>query len=286
MIDTGIVIPTNDPDRFISDFLPTLVNLETIKSRVKLLINFQFPWDTDKIEYVIKSIEDLNFSVSYLISEARSPVNIGLLREQCARLDKDLEFYIITDDDFKYSSGTPSYPRDSGTRYLECLDYLYKYPQCGGVTCMGVLGGYHQQYIIKPVTGYMYATSRGLILRNFSKDISKGLLLPPESHGNLGGLEESVMVFWRFEQGLFFSKQLNNPTIHWHPSKIDINLDENDMHNLTLISSGHLKFIRERYDDESWFYESKRLPKGCVVEYTNKSGNLLDIVDKFNEDYV
>jgi hypothetical protein len=281
----GICLPTNNPTLFIRDFLPSIINISELKNYSEFLIHFQDPWTTEQIEHVIEFLTSNNWIVKWCKTGVwDKPIKFVKMRDICAKLDTSCKYYMLCDDDMKFSSGTPVYQRPSGARYTEVIDYLDNYPTCGFVQCKPYLGGYHQQYKIVPRCHTMIATDRGLVFRNMF-DIEGWLIVPDEILELRGALEETALGYSRIELGYYGATQMNNPTHHnaTKISKLDLPVD--DMHHQLVIYSNIGGWVRNRYDDFEWDYERKYYPSKLLSLYKDKSGIDYPISDDFIKDF-
>lgn len=301
----GIILPTNNPRDLFEKFIPTLDCIKELQNTSIILINFQ-KYSTAEIEAAKSHFKNQGFDMKYVVERYSAPAPMCWAREICAQLDKICQVYLFVDDNFRFTKGTLQYQRSSGQRYLEVLDYMSKFSNCGGVLCKGSLGGQSKvryegkyfiggDYKIGPVLDgckEIYSTNRGLFLRNL-KEI---LTVHPETYTLRGSLEESAAAFLRIEKGMFFARQLNNPTIHNCKRFTTYSALPNDIHNSTLWYQEVGKWIRERWgpccvlregwpqNPTPWTFGSKRIPKHLVELYV-KNGGVLKFSKKYTIDY-
>ncbi len=272
-LSLGICLTTNNPTCSFKTFLPSIPNLSELRPYAKFLINFQPPWTNAQIEEMVSGINAAGFDVKWQFTEGwLKPILFTAMRDVCASLDPGLDVYMLCDDDFRFVSGTPKFPVTNGHRYLQMLHYMSKYPKCGVVNAKGFFGGYHQQYKISPTWNDMYSTNRGTMLRSMREH---GFSLhAPDCIEMRGALEESMSVFNRIQLGYFPAKAMNIPTVHTtRVLKVsDGDLDPYDMHHPDVIAENAQKYIREKYSDETWEYEQKRLPRGLDDLYKSSDG--------------
>lgn len=283
MLSIGIVVPTNNPKNMETKFVRSLEHISEIQDRTKILINFQPPYTQNIIDRVVSSIQEKGYDVDYVFDEEYDkPIKIALIRERCALLDPNLNTYMIADDNFKFSPGTTKSPYSSGQRYLEALEYMEKFPNCGGVQCMGFLGGYTYGRKIRPAWNYWFGSRQGLILRNIKDELSGNVVLAPsEEFLELrGGLEELMYPYARMERGYFMSKQMNVPTVHI--AKRMSKTTPEDMQHPDVFDNNIAKYIRDRYDQPNWKYNSKKSPKELKVRYLENKGDP-EVFKKENE---
>ena len=276
----GIILPTNNPKSMTENFMPTLSALDELAPYATFLFLFQHPWTEDEATRTILEISNHGFGVSYMITEKgdwSQPAKIIKMREMCAALRDDCDYYLFIDDDFKLSHGTRMFPYSSGKRYLQSLLYLEKHKKCGVINTKSFFGGHQWGLKIAPTKHDMYATNRGLFLRNM-KD--HGFLIAPGAmQGLKGDLEESAIVFSRIELGYYPAKQMNNPTIHLTGKLDQYDNDPLNFHNRQVLEENVLKWIRTRYADPNWEYESKKLPRSLWDLYEEAGG--VDTNDPF-----
>jgi hypothetical protein len=272
-IKTGIILPTYEPDDLFDGLLPTIKYVSNIKDTVVWLMNFNGPkWTTRFIRFAVEKIKAEGFEVRHIYTGTwKQPVKLISMRTYCAKLgEHDCELFLFIDDDFKFVESTPSCSLSSGDRYEESIDYMSKFPRCGVINTKSFLGGYKQGLKIINTTDDMYATNRGLFLRNMR---DHGFLLAPKwTHDLAGGLEETLMVMARIELGYFCAKQMNNPTIHITGKLSDYDNTPSDFHNIELINQNIGAYLKSRYGDWEWLYEEKRFPKTLWDSYLDHGG--------------
>ena len=120
--------------------------------------------------------------------------------------------------------------------------------------CEGSLGGSVQKREISSTKVGLFATTRGLILRN----IGLGKIVRGTKH-LLGGLEESIFCYHLIEEGYYPAKQFNNPTLNKNYS--GVNKEGSFIHDEKVWDKNCAGYIRDRYDDPNWDYQKKRLPR-------------------------
>lgn len=277
----GIILPTNNPSQFLNMLLPTVTHMVELIGDAVWLINFQPPWIQRDIRFATSILGNHGFDVKFTYtSRWDKPIKIIKMREMCAKLEPDCQFYLFIDDDFKLSPGTKMFHYTSGQRYSQSLDYLERQPGCGLINTKSFLGGHRWGLKIGPCPNHMadmYATNRGLFLRNMSEH---GFLLSPDSmHDLRGDLEESALAFARIELGYYAAKAMNNPTVHLTGKLDQYDNDLLNMHNFKVINENVGKWIRNRYNAPEWQYEDKRLPGNLWDKYLNAGGADIDSID-------
>jgi len=263
----SINLPTNNPNNYFNILEPSLINLESLLDfcAVQFSFVFQTPWTLGEINRAEKKLISKGFEIQEGVALAVKNPSMTCLRNIGIMNSPKADYYLIADDNFEFRSGTPKYPYDSGIRYSQCLQYLNEYPNCGFVMCEGSLGGSVQKMKISSTKVGLFATTRGLILRN----IGPKKIYRQTSH-LLGGLEESVACYHIMEKGFFPAKQFNNPTINKDMKKPNCG---NFIHDEEVWEENCAKYIKERYNDLDWSYQKKKLPKGLIKCFTANGGS-------------
>ena len=187
----SFIIPTNSKRSYFEFLESTLEHLKPLQDFCKVNFSFCFQswkgkgWDDWAIEHALRYLWTNKFNTTWCVEpQSDKPSMVGL-RYKCMSLASDSDYFIIADDNFCFSAGTESYPYSSGERYVECLKYMELFQRCGFVMCEGSLGGSVQKREISSTKVGLFATTRGLILRN----IGVGKIVRGTKH-LLGGLEE------------------------------------------------------------------------------------------------
>ena len=268
----GIVIPTCNSTLFEEVLLPSIEYIKEISHLATFLINFNGPdWNSDNIDRVVLKLFELGFNVRYDYTGIwEKPIPIIRMREICAGMGQDNDLFLFIDDDFRFVERTDKYPFSSGQRYLHSIDYMTRFPECGVTNTKSFLGGTPFKLRIIPTRDAMYATNRGLFLRNMKKH---GFLLAPKDTHNLrGGLEETLMAMSRIELGYFCACQYNNPTVHITGVLEDYDEDESDFHNMGIIDNNVGRYLREKYNNWHWKYSEKKFPNKLWDLYKENGG--------------
>lgn len=268
----GIICPTYNVDLFFNKLIPSVEHIKELNTCSTWLINFNGKgWTEKKSIEAANKIRDFGFNVRYTRTGVwRKPINIILMREHSAQLHTGCDIYLFIDDDFVFVKKTDKYPFSSGQRYLHTIDYMTKFQDCGVVNTKSFLGGVPQKLRIVPTRDDMYATNRGLFLRNMAPH---GFLLAPKhTHNLVGGLEETMMTFERIALGYFCARQMNNPTIHITGKLSDYDNQPDDFHNIELINKNIGGYLRERWGDWEWLYEEKKFPPSLWSEHRFNGG--------------
>ena len=265
----SINIPTNNPDSYFLNFhgsLPFIFRLRDY-CEVELFYIFQYPWTIEQIKKVKIEVEDLGFKFNSTVEHSRDVPSMTYLRNLGIIYSSNSDYFFFADDNLIFSSGTPKYQESSGERYAQVLEYLETYKNCGFVMCEGSLGGAIQKWEISSTKTGLFATARGLILRNIGKE-----KIFRSTNNLIGGLEESVACYHIIEEGFYPAKQFNNPTKHPHSSRPGVN-GSITIHNEEIWDSNCAKYIRDRYDDQSWTHNSKKWPSGLKEKYLKNNGD-------------
>jgi len=268
----GIICPTNNVDIFFKKLIPSVKHVVEMANFTTWLINFNGKdWNLNLATKAVADIMSYGFDARFILSGVwAKPIQLIKMREKCAELYPECDIYLFIDDDFEFVGGTNKYPFSSGQRYLHSVDYMTRFPECGVINTKSFLGGTPQKLRIVPTRDDMYATNRGLFLRNM-KDHGF-LLAPSQTHFLAGGLEETLMTFERIALGYFCAKQMNNPTIHITGKLSDYDNQPDDFHNINLINSFIGAYLKERWGDWEWLYEEKKFPKALWESYTRNGG--------------
>ncbi len=248
----GIVFPSNNPEHAFDIFAPSVKHIKDCGIHWKLLGVFQPPW-TEKLIREFTNLIQMDYHWQSEIAK-RCP-SMCHLRNQAIQFDTHLDYYMFQDDNTMFSSGTTKYPRSSGERFNEVIQYLEDNPKCGVVMCEGSLGGAQRGYEIQPYPGGLIATTRGLFFRNTGK------IYPSGMWKLAGGMEESIAAFYAIEKGYYIAKQFNNPTRCMHRHKPNESAP-GSIHDPDVTDANVVAYIRERWNDPTWTHESRRLPRG------------------------
>jgi hypothetical protein len=271
----GWIIPTNNPKALFNYFLKSIDII--LCDEFKLLIAFQPPWTSKLIDQFLSKCK---MDVGYDFIEPKRPVSMMMLRNHCAMLDRSVDYYVLTDDNFLFTNGTPKYPADSLTRYQQVIQYMDEFQNCGYVMCEGSLGGSIQKLIIKPTLSGLVSTQRGVFFRNM-----KGRNVWPSDCLNIPGTcEETIVCYDIISKGFFPAKQFNNPTQHKDKIKVEPNKNIGTIHCLETLQNGAIKYIREKYKTDIWTNDTRFFPKELIKQYL-KSGGDSEWLDSTSEKY-
>lgn len=179
----------------------------------------------------------------YTMAPAETPPRMAWLRELAARAFRDADYFIFVDDNFEFSEGTPKYPRSSGRRYAECIEYLEAIESAGMVMCEGSLGGNYQKWKIAPMIKNHYVhTARGLVIKN----VFRGPVFDDHQQQLRGAFEETLLAANLLTAGYFIAKQFNNPTSHKDRKKVSPG-SASALHDLCVAKENVLKYFSDEY---------------------------------------
>jgi hypothetical protein len=264
----AFVIPSIHPDEFDEFIYGSLQHISNLRGRAAFALCCQSPWTVDSAIEAKKKVEDAGFECRIAMSDSiRHPEvapSMTRLRQEAALLFPGVDYYCFGDDNMEFSPGTKQFPRSSGERYDEVLDYMDDYKKCGVVCCVGALGGMPQQYKIKPTTIGLIATSRGLFLRNTIETC--GVFLN-EVVGLSGGLEETAASYPIVASGYYAAKQFFNPTLLRNVHKLTENQPPDSIHNSKVIAENVQHWVRTRWNDGSWTHDGRKFPVKLHTEF-------------------
>lgn len=263
----SINLPTNNPTDYFNILEPSLIHLKSLLHYcdVEFSFIFQRPWSNEEVKRAKKYLINKGFRFKMNAATAKKEPSMTYLRNKGIINSPDADYYMMIDDNHRFGSGTPKYPFDSGIRYSQCLKYMEHFPACGFVMCEGSLGGSVQKLEISSTPVGLFATTRGLILRNI--DVYK---IFKNTFHLIGGLEESIACYHIIENGYFPAKQFNNPTYPVNNHGIDNN---SIIHNQEIWNNNCAKYIRNRYQDQDWNYQKRKLPKGLKKWFIRNGGD-------------
>jgi len=263
----SINLPTNNPSDYFKILEPSLIHLTSLLDycTVEFSFIFQRPWSNTEVKRAKRNILNNGFIFKMNTATAKKKPSMTHLRNIGIINSPGADFYMLIDDNHKFGSGTPKYSIDSGIRYSQCLIYMNHFPRCGFVMCEGSLGGSVQKLEISSTPVGLFATTRGLILRN----IGAYKIFGNTSH-LIGGLEESIACYHIIEKGFFPAKQFNNPTYPVNNHGVDNN---SIIHNEKIWNDNCAKYIRNRYQDQNWDYQKRKWPKGLKKWFIRNGGD-------------
>lgn len=263
-------IPSNNPESFFNILLPSIEHLKELKgedgeNEITFYLIAQRPWSDIDISLASMAVisEGFNFEYTYVVNQEKPSMfhlrSIGIVKSL------NTDYFLMMDDNFRFTSGTPKYAASSGKRYLQCINYLQKYSNCGFVMCEGSLGGNIQKWEISSTITGLFATTRGIVFRNIGADY-----LCRKTPRLIGGLEESVFCYHIIEEGYYPAKQFNNPT--QHKDKAKKGEVKSIIHDQSIWEDNCQWYIRSRYDDPQWTHSSKRWPIGLKKKFLEVGG--------------
>lgn len=277
----GWIIPTNNPKALFNYFLKSIDII--LSDEFKLLIVFQPPWTSKLIDQFLSKCK---MDVAYDFIEPKRPVSMMMLRNHSAMIDRSVEYYVLTDDNFLFTKGTAKYPADSLTRYQQVIQYMDGFQNCGYVMCEGSLGGSIQKLMIRPTSAGLVSTQRGIFFRNIRKH--KNSVWPLDCLSIPGTCEETIICYDLISKGFFPAKQFNNPTQHKDKIKVEPNKNIGTIHCLETLQKGAIRYIREKYKTDTWTNDTRFFPKELIRQYLKSGGDpeWLDITsDKYIMDF-
>jgi hypothetical protein len=272
----AFVIPTIHPDEFFEFIGKSLPHISNLQGKVGFALCCQKPWTSNQVTSARNLIWDYGFECRVVEAFSREIGEVApsmtRLRHHAAGLFPESEYYIFGDDNIQFTEGTRQFPRSSGERYAEVIDYMDHFCKCGVVCCVGALGGMPQQYKIKPTSIGLIATSRGLFIRNLKK--STGLFLP-EVVGLSGGLEETAATYPIVDEGYFVAKQFFNPTQLKNVHKLTGEHPADSIHNDQVIRLNIQDWVRRKWSDPFWSHDGRKFPPLLQHNFSKATGTTL-----------
>lgn len=279
MSTATFVIPTIHPDQFDEFVVGSLKHIHNLRDKVSFALCCQAPWTDPMMDEAMKKVKDAGFDCRVTFAESIAPgkraPGMTRLRHVAARLFPESDYYCFADDNVEFSEGTKQFPRSSGERYAEVMDYMDNIYACGVVCCVGALGGMPQQYKIKPTSIGLIATSRGLFIRN--QKLAHGLFLD-EVLGLVGGLEETAATYPIVDSGFFVAKQFFNPTKLKNTHKLGPDQPKDSIHNSDVIESNIQKWVRMKWNDHNWTHDGRKFPALLKMRFERSRRATMDEV--------
>lgn len=268
----GIVCPSINPKSFFERTATSIHHIKEIAPYSTFLIHMQGEWNHDDRDVAEGILGAHGFASKFVYTGGFSkPVPMAKIRQRAADLDKDVDYYLSIDDDFKFSPGTKCSGGSSGQRYLEALHFLERYRSCGTVMCRGFFGGSPYGKKIIPRLHYHYKTASGIIWKNMLKSGKDYNLYPEDITALRGGCEETLATYRRIEDGYWAASQHNNPTANkegdWR------NASGDDAVAPQVIADNAGRYIRERYNSPGWYFSAK-LKKCPALPLYNLHGGI------------
>lgn len=269
----SIIFPSNRPHSFFNMFLSSLDNLSILKTYMDVTIIMIYQgekWTKEKIEKAKNQMKENNWN--FIVHDQ------PIIRAMCLSRDigihiTDSDYFMQTDDDVIFRSGTKCYPQNSGIRFYQCIEYMEKFQNCGFVMCAGSLGGSVQKLEISSTKTGLFATQRGLIFRYIPGHDYYGKTIQ-----GIGSMQDTIITYRLMEKGFYGAKQFNNPTIHrttlGKNAKLSNKMTEGEfLHDRKVLENNNLKYIQDRYDDPNWEHSKGKLPKRLKEIFIKNGGD-------------
>ena len=180
-----------------------------------------------------------------ILLPSESPPRMCYFRQQAAMLAPEVDIYMLADDNLKFSSDAPQI-------FEDVREYFLNYPECGLIQCHRKTHKTCGRCITATDNG-LITTNKGLFIRNVRP--GKGLW-EPDTMYLLASLEETIAGYRVLEDG-FFPARYYGCSFEHEIHKIGA---DDGIHSRELISKYGEQYVRDRYDDQTWFHESNRLP--------------------------
>jgi len=223
------------------------------RDEIQLIVIYQ-----DPLTYQMCTDMGVNTPVYHPRTPSDQPVPFVELRSR--GFEKAVgEYILMIDDDHTYVRRNEHRP-SSGEYLRECLEYMDANPDVGTLSTNGHFGSVAWQYEIKkdPKNG-LVGISKGLLARNNIE-----LMPTDEERALLGMLEESIYIYGMMAKGYSHAKRFLNPT-KLDPSKY-MGYPGNPTYSYDVVAENIGGYIQKRYKDIKWHHESRRFPKGLLVE--------------------
>lgn len=245
----GIAIPTNEPETCKEYFLASLEYMKEVAPISTILFNFQRPWTSNQIYEAVNICENLGFEVRWSFNEykieGKGKVPFNKIRNDACKLMPEAKFFALTDDDFKYRGPSASMNKTAGQQYVDVIDYLTTFENCGLVLMSGTMVKKVPKYCIAPVDlTNTYLTGRGFVMRSMGEE---GLTLPKDCLHLVGSDEERVSAGFRLVKGLYPAKMPFSRTAHYE-NKVQPGHEMYDWNNEEILNSNNAKYIRDNYN--------------------------------------
>lgn len=279
----GLAIPTNEPTTCKEYFLDSLHYLKEVAPITTILFNFQKPWTQEEIDQATAHCKSLGFEVRYSFNEynieGKGKVPFNQIRNDACKLMPDAKFFALTDDDFKYRGPSNSMDRTAGQQYVETIDYLTRFKNCGLVLMGGTMFKKIPRYHIGPVDlENTFITGRGYVMRSMGEE---GLTLPKDCLHLVGSDEEKVSAGFRLSKGLYPAKFGFSRTAHYEYHSKTVVSGEN-MYGWNaddILDENNSKYIREHYNPK---FKGKGFYNVVKAETYFENGG----IDVYNEDTI
>jgi hypothetical protein len=260
----AITMISNRPETAHERWLASVHKLNKLRDKVDT--SFSFVFEAPFTQALALPFQKLGRVT--LKPKSKAPIyNWWPNRNQACANAPDAEYWLMTDDDFRFGGPTPL-GYESWRRYYDAIKYLDANPSCGGVCCLPFLGGSASGSKIMVAHRELFALSRGLLLRNV------GNFLYSLNVFNLpGALDEPAACFSRIELGYYFARTFNTPTVLPPTHKVQPGNTHPAYNSDTINTVGIGSVIRKRYNDPDWDHNTRRIPIGCLEMHLKASPN-------------
>lgn len=271
----GIILPTNRPEYCFKHVL-SAKSIEQIarlcgKFNVQFLIVGQGAFDEIEAMKAEGAASQFGIEVKFKFEKQEKVARMARLRQMCAELNPDADYYLSIDDNFIFVDGSS----DSYADAISCLEENEKF---GIVACAGIFGSVNWTGKIEPCRSTrIISTGKGMVIKNcFS-----GKIFHSGAIRARGGAEEMAICLYFNLNGYLVCRQFRNPTIHKDLKKIGFDYGEKDngIHSAEIANEGIFHWIREFVSPTYKFGDqiiNKRLLDGCdfrVSEVVKESWN-------------
>jgi len=212
------VLPTCEPDTIEKYLVKSLKYLLSIKDKISFGICFQPPYTEQQIQDTITWFEPFDFKYIFKDYKIEKPkVPLMKMRNDCAMLYPNSDYYALLDDDMEFEEGIDKYYDD----VIKSMDEDQKLCVCS--------------FSKRPVAlENCFYTNAGLIYRGGKYYGYEGLVphrLPNECYtlkpydGEdltelFGGHQDELCAMIRIAQGGLTKSYINVPTRHWENRKV------------------------------------------------------------------
>lgn len=214
------LLPTCEPDSMFKWLLPTIKNFAPIKELIEFNVCFQPPYTDDQIDIIIEEFNkhslQLNwFKQDYKVVRPQTP--LIRMRNDCALLSPDAEFYCLLDDDMSILT------KDACKYFLRALDEFDKDSNLAVISLYNQPVNNHRQNFYSTNSGIIYRGGsyygfKGLVpekLTDFSKEVKTLYPYRGENLINLfGGFQDKFCAMIRLATGMTGLSIINVPINH------------------------------------------------------------------------
>jgi hypothetical protein len=251
----AICLVSNRPDVLRSRWLATLPKLDRLRDRFDVGFSFQLQWPIT--HDLVKELEKLG-PVDLHPPHPGSPFNWYPYREAACE-NVDAEYYLSTDDDFKFGGTTPS-GWSCADRYIDAIEWMDRHPSFGALAMKSFLGGASFGRDVVPAQREIFSMGSGILLRH----IGTPWRFADPIFNVAGALDDLASVYSRIERGSFAARTFNVPVSRLPTKKVKRGSVHEAYDEDWIYKYGLGRTIRERYNDPSWTFDSWKLPKGLV----------------------